>query len=371
MSRQTQVKLSARSVAISVIPDNGSNGTQEASQVEMRQAIENGRQPERDPEVGHQSGRLPGLRAKLRAGTLAGIEKGLKSFLWMSSIVVPVSLLVTMLQWAGWLDRIDFLLKPLMGFLSLPAEASLPIISGMLINIYAVIAILAVIPFSVEQMTLIAIFNLIAHSLIMEGIVQFRSGINVVKATLIRVVAAILTVFVVSRLIGDTSLSVSVPAHLMTQTPLIEVLKVWALGTGTLLLKVLGIIMFIMIILGISESMGWIERLLGIFKPITAIFGLSGRVAMMFVAGIIFGLLYGGAVIVQEWKKGHLTKEEVERLHISLGINHALVEDPALFAMLGVNIFWLWVPRLIMAITAVQGYRLVKYVGNRLHQQVL
>ncbi len=87
---------------------------------------------------------------------------------------------------------------------------------------------------------------------------------------------------------------------------------------------------------------------------------------MMFVAGIIFGLLYGGAIIVEEGKKGTLTKEEVEHLHISLGINHAMVEDPALFAMLGVNLFWLWVPRLIMAIIVVQAYRFVKQLKNKL-----
>lgn len=308
---------------------------------------------------------------KLRDGALAGAKRGLKSFVWMAEIIIPVSLVVTLLGWIGWLDRMDFLLKPLMDLLNLPAEAALPILSGMLINIYAVIAILAVIPFSIEQMTLIAIFNLIAHSLILEGIVQFRSGINVVKTTLIRIVAAILTVFIVSRLIGDTSLSVSVPAPIVAQAPLVEVLSVWVSGTAALLLKVFGIIMFIMVILGISERMGWMERLLTLFKPVMVVFGLSSRVTMMFVAGIIFGLLYGGAVIVQEWKKGHLLKEEAERLHMSLGIHHAIIEDPALFAMLGVNIFWLWVPRLITAITAVQGYRLVKYFWNGLRQPAL
>jgi hypothetical protein len=68
----------------------------------------------------------------------------------------------------------------------------------------------------------------------------------------------------------------------------------------------------------------------------------------------IFGLAYGAAVIVEEAKEGHLVKEELEGLHLSIGINHALVEDPALFLALGLHPFWLWVPRIITAMVAVR-----------------
>jgi hypothetical protein len=280
----------------------------------------------------------------------------------MCEIVIPISFLVTLLQWSGWLDKIDFVLNPLMSFLHLPSQAALPIISGMLINIYAVIAVVTVLPFTAAQMTLIAIFTLICHNLIMEGIVQYRSGINVIKATLTRITAAVLTVFVVSQFFGDTSHSIVMSSALPTHTPLLDIMTTWARDTGILLLKVFGIIMFIMILLEISRALGWIDRVLIVFKPMMRALGLSGRTAIMFVAGIIFGLLYGGAIIVAEGKKGTLTREEIEYLHVSLGINHAMIEDPALFAMLGVNIFWLWIPRLIMAIIAVQVYRGIRYL---------
>jgi hypothetical protein len=280
----------------------------------------------------------------------------------MCEIVIPISFLVTLLQWSGWLDKIDFVLNPLMSFLHLPSQAALPIISGMLINIYAVIAVVTVLPFTAAQMTLIAIFTLICHNLIMEGIVQYRSGINVIKATLTRITAAVLTVFVVSQFFGDTSHSIVMSSALPTHTPLLDIMTTWARDTGILLLKVFGIIMFIMILLEVSRALGWIDRVLIIFKPMMRVLGLSGQTAIMFVAGIIFGLLYGGAIIVAEGKKGTLTREEVEYLHVSLGINHAMIEDPALFAVLGVNIFWLWIPRLITAIIAVQVYRGIRYL---------
>ena len=121
-----------------------------------------------------------------------------------------------------------------------------------------------------------------------------------------------------------------------------------------------------MILLESLKSLGWIEYLLKFFKPLMGTFGLSDRTAMMWVAALIFGLFLAGAVIVEEAKKGGLTKEELERLHISIGINHSIVEDPPLFAVLGLNAFWLWVPRFIVVIIVVQAYRSIKQLGKKL-----
>jgi len=69
---------------------------------------------------------------------------------------------------------------------------------------------------------------------------------------------------------------------------------------------------------------------------------------------------------VNEVRKGALTREELERLHISIGINHGMVEDPALFLVFGLNPLWLWAPKLVMAIIAVQTYRALQYLKSKL-----
>ncbi len=310
--------------------------------------------------------RMSNFRTQSKRGFLAGVKRGWSSFVWMCKIIIPVSFLVALLQWTGWLNQLDFLLNPLMSLLNLPPEAALPIISGMLINLYVVIAIITVLPFTAGQMTLIAIFNLIAHGLIMEGIVQHKSGLNVIKSPLIRITAAVLTVLIVSQFLGDTSQSVLAPADLMVSTPILEVLKVWAVDLVGLLIKIFGIIMVIMIVLESLRALGWIEYLIRLFKPLMRVLGLSDRTAMMWIAAILFGLLYGGAVIVEEAKKEAFNKDELERLHIFIGINHAMVEDPSLFAVLGLNPLWLWLPRFIMAILMVYTYRGVKYLKSKL-----
>jgi len=253
-----------------------------------------------------------------------------------------------------------------MRLINLPGEAALPIITGVLIGPYTTIAIVTVIPFSIEQITLIAIFTMIAHSLIIEGIIQHKSGINAAKITLIRLASAILTVFIVSQFFGDTTRSIIVPAYLTVATPFIEVLRGWGVDTIELLIKILIIIMAVMIALECLKSLGWMEYLLNFSQPVMKILGLSHRTALLWVTAVVFGLMYGGAVIIEEAKKGALTKEELERLHISIGTNHSMVEEPALWLALGLNGFWLWVPRLITAVAAVQIYGAVRYFKKKL-----
>jgi len=81
--------------------------------------------------------------------------------------------------------------------------------------------------------------------------------------------------------------------------------------------------------------------------------GLDQRAGILWLTAVVFGLAYGAAVIVEEVKEGALSPEELTRLHLSIGINHSMVEDPTLFLSLGLSAFWLWIPRLITAIVAV------------------
>jgi hypothetical protein len=55
----------------------------------------------------------------------------------------------------------------------------------------------------------------------------------------------------------------------------------------------------------------------------------------------------------------------LENLHISIGINHSLVEDPALFLSLGLAPFWLWVPRILAAMIVVHSHRFLFEKGRK------
>jgi hypothetical protein len=292
---------------------------------------------------------------KFRYGLNSGIKKGWHGFVWMLKIIVPISFLAVLIDYSGWMNKIDFFLAPAMNLLSLPPTAALPLIVGMLTGIYGGIAAMVVFPLTNNEMTLIAIFLLISHNLIQEGIIQGKSGLNPLKATLFRLTASSVTVMIVARFLG------SEPARLLDKSasaavhsPLLMMIKSWFAATLFLSAKIFVIIMVIMILLEIMKIFNMIHHIVRVLRPLLKTMGLNQVVGLLWLTAVVFGIAYGGAVIVEETKEGHIKKEELEKLHLSIGINHSMVEDPALFLSLGLSAFWLWVPRFILAIIAVR-----------------
>jgi hypothetical protein len=294
----------------------------------------------------------------LLKGLISGLHKGWHGFIWMMKILVPISFLTALLQWSGWLGALDFLIQPLMSLLHLPAMAALPLLIGALTGIYGGIAAMMVLPLSRDQMTLIAIFLLIAHNLIQEGVIQGQSGLHPLKATFFRLIVATTTVILVSPFFETAAAIPLVQGSSVPVSPSFpQMLGSWGLSTLRLSVKIMAIIMGLMVVLETLKTLGWISTLVKLFTPFLKILGLSPKVGILWSTAVIFGLAYGAAVIVEEAKKGNLTKDELEGLHYSIGINHSMVEDPLLFVSLGLSAFWLYIPRLIMAIITVRLIR--------------
>ena len=299
-------------------------------------------------------------RSKLiHKSILDGARKGVSGFIWMMKILVPISFFTSILVWSGLLAKGQVFIQPLMKWLNLPAEAALPLLVGTVAGIYGGIATMAVLPLSNEHMTLIAVFLLIAHALPQESMVQGKSGLNPVKAALCRLMAAAAAVLMVAPFLD-------LPDQVMTGGLIIEgetqafdaMFLDWLQITAFLALKMFLIITAVMILLEITKNLGWITRIVNLCRPIMRILGLSQKSGAIWMTAAVFGLLYSAAVIIEETKEGGLDGTERERLHVSIGINHAVFEDPALFMTFGINPFWLWIPRLVMAIIAVKVFDL-------------
>jgi spore maturation protein SpmB len=296
---------------------------------------------------------------KIGPAVREGFQRGLRGTLWMLKILVPCSFLTFVVDVSGLLDHLDFMLAPAMGFLSLPPEAALPLTAGLLAGIYGAVAALAVLDFSMTETILIAVFLLISHNIIQEGIVQARSGLNFFKATLVRLAASVATVLCLARLLPlgapvDASIAV-IPRGV---EPFGALLQGWLWDTGILCLQIFVIITAMMVVMELMRAAHVIPLLARLLRPVLWLMGLSHRVGILWLTAAVFGLGYGAAVIVEETRAGTFEKGDIERLQLSIGINHALIEDPAIFLALGIPAIWLWVPRLVAALAVVHLYRL-------------
>ena len=296
-----------------------------------------------------------------------GTAKGWRGFVWMLKIILPVSLLTFLLEYSGWLNRMDAFLEPLMGVLHLPAMVALPLLVGLLAGIYGGIAAMSVLPFTVNQMTLIAVFLLIAHNLVQEGLVQHRSGCPAWLATVVRLAAALVTVYGIGWFLGsDTVQGVGGGGSPAAPAPAFwPALQQWGATMTWLTLKMLLIIVVLMIAMEMLKQYHLIEKVVRVIEPLLGLLGLDRKVGFLWLTAALLGITYGGALIVEETREGQLQPQQLKPLHVSIGINHAMLEDPALFIPMGIHPFWLWIPRLFVAVLFTHLYRLWDWVQRR------
>lgn len=288
-----------------------------------------------------------------------GLVKGLRGTVWMLKILVPVSFVTFLIDASGLLARCDHLLAPVMALFELPPSAALPLMAGLLTGIYGAIAAMSVLDFSLTESVLIAVFLLISHALPQESLVQARSGMPFVRATLVRLAASVLITFSLAHFlpVDDTSLT-AVAVTTRGTTSWGPLLEIWFWDTVRLSLKILVIITTMMILLAWLQAINFVSVLARALHPFLQILGLSRSVGVLWLTAAVFGLTYGAAVIVEETRNGQFEAADIRRLHLSIGINHAMLEDPLLFLAMGLPAFWLWVPRLSAAILVVYLDRL-------------
>ena len=297
--------------------------------------------------------------AILRPVLQNGLTKGLRGTVWMLKILLPCSFLTFIIEAGGLLPHLDFLLVPAMGFLSLPPEAALPLTAGLLAGIYGAVAALAVLDLNLKATILVAVFLLISHNLIQEGIVQARSGLNFFKATVTRLAASVGTVLVLARLLPEgAALAPAMAAPFQAAVPFGVLLRAWMWDISILSLKIFAIISTMMVVMELLRALRVIPLLARMLQPVLRLMGMSPRMGVLWLTAAVFGLTYGAAVIVEEAREGHFQKDEIEHLQLSIGINHALIEDPGIFLALGIPALWLWGPRLLAALVTVHCHRL-------------
>jgi spore maturation protein SpmB len=287
------------------------------------------------------------------------IQKSIRVSWTILVIMIPVSLVMTILQYTGVLKYLSWILSPVMKIVSLPAEASFALIMGALINIYAGIAVMGTMKLDAWSINIIAVMMLICHNLVVESAVQSRTGVSGFKMTLFRIIAAVGMGFCVSLLLpvemknAGTGFKAMLPT---AEQSLPEILIIWFRQTSILTLKVICIIAGLNLLLDLMRFFKAFNPVISLLRPITFINGLPRRASFMWIAGILFGLAYGSGVLIAEARTGTVDKDSLVRLNLSLGISHALIEDTLLFVAIGASLFWVLIPRMVAAALMVWIY---------------
>ncbi|MCX7025968.1 MAG: transporter [Spirochaetes bacterium] len=282
------------------------------------------------------------------------MKKAVSTVLFLLKIMVPTSLAVALLGWSGLLGYIAAFLAPLMRLIGLPGEAALVFISGALLNIYSAIAVMGTLSLTLKHATILAIMSLTAHNLIVETTVMKSLGSSALKMTLLRILTAIFIAFVFNLILPARLAGIVFSSGMAAQKiAFLPMLGSWALSTLKLVGKIIFFVLVIMETQSLFEEFRIMDFLSRFLAPFMKIFGLPADTSFLWIVINIVGYAYGAGIIKSEYETGKLKKQDGDLFNHHAGICHSLLEDTFLYAAISVPIFWITVPRLILAIAVV------------------
>lgn len=279
-----------------------------------------------------------------------------KTAAWFLKIMLPVSLAVMLLSWFNILPYFSAFAAPLFVRLGLPGDAALVFVTSIFTNTYTVIALMANLDFTVRESLLLAVMCLVSHNLIVETLVQKKCGSSALTMVTLRIVVSFIAAFLLNILLPDiTGNIVNTPAPL---GGFLETFLHWLKGSLILSLKIVVIISLLMILQRMLKEFGVLKLLSRWLAPLMDIFGLPRATAFLWLVGNTLGLAYGSAVLMDEVRGGKISSREADLLNWHLAVSHSQLEDPLLFAVIGLPLLWLIIPRLILAAIVIWGNRL-------------
>ena len=130
-----------------------------------------------------------------------GFIKGLTTLWSLTKIVVPVYFFVTFLKMTPILDHISNWVAPAMNLIGLPGEASVVLVLGNFINLYAAIGAITSLSLTIKQITILAVMLSFSHSLFLESVVCKKTGVSLLMVVSIRLGLALVSGLVLNLII--------------------------------------------------------------------------------------------------------------------------------------------------------------------------
>lgn len=276
----------------------------------------------------------------------------MRAFLKLMTIVGPVYTIVTVLRYTPVLKAFAEFTAPFMKYFRLPGEAAMALILGNFINLYAGLGAITALRLTGPQLTVLSLMLLLSHSQILETAVFFQIRAKWWLLWFIRLVVAAAAGFGLAHLtVPAAAVSGGVVsfADAVLRFELGPALKNWAAGLWSTGIKMLLVLVGIFTLLELARRYGVLEKTVKVIGRVIRFMGYTDAAGLPWLAGNVFGVVFGAGVIVETVRTGELNAKQVTLVATFLALCHGLFEDTGIFIVLGANLFWILVPRLVLA----------------------
>lgn len=292
------------------------------------------------------------------------INRSQKLFVTLIKVMLPVMIAVRIAEEFGAIDIVSGWLAPIMALIGLPPEAGLIWATCVLVSIYgavgAFVGLAAHLDMTAAQLSALCAMMLFAHGLPVEQAIVKRAGASFWATTTLRVGAAIAYGALVTW-ISDMTGWLSEPVDFswmvgsdsaMTANGVAGWIE-WSIQMIKSLLMTFAVIVGLLVLLDILEKTGITARITQAMMPILRISGISRDVAPVTTIGVLLGITYGGALIIDEARKNNYPKRTIFLSLSWLSLSHSLIEDTAIMLALGADIWVVLVGRVILTLIVI------------------
>lgn len=269
------------------------------------------------------------------------IKTSIKSIWIILKLIIPIYIIADILFYYNTLQYVSFLVEPITTMIGLPPEASLSIISGMFLNVYASVAFAAPLDLTIHQWSILAVYIGICHSLIVEGVIMRKIGLSNFYSYSLRIIIGFI-VAIFTSLMPSSWFNSSIVENKFTQVKYdsIKDLLYDSISNSVILsIKVIILITALIFIMDFIKSRKFIEESK---KNVSKGFSLT--------VGIFLGITYGAGILIKEVESGKINKNDIFYIGTFLMICHAIIEDTLLFVIFGADFTMVILIRTIAAI---------------------
>ena len=291
---------------------------------------------------------------RLSSAARSALRPAWRTALWVVRMVVPITLGISMLEYAGAIEWISDRLAPLFSLFGLPGRSGLVFLSAALSTNYSAVAVIAALGLDYRSATILAVMALICHNLVIESAVQRKTGASAWGMVLLRIAAAFLAAAALDAILpAGLEGQLSLPTVARTPDSWNEAIAAWGRMIVPLSLKMGLIIVTLNVLQNILREFRITDLLAIPLRPLMSAAGLPRSTSFLWIICNVVGITYGGAALVDEMHRGGVNRTDARLLNAHVAISHSLLEDTIVFASVGIGLFWLLVPRLSLAVCTV------------------
>jgi len=301
---------------------------------------------------------------KIKAFFKELLKDTLDTSIVMFRIMIPVSIAVKILQMTGAIVYIGYALSPIMRLVGLPGEMGLVWGTGMITNLFGgTLAYLNIAPalhLTVAQTTIICLMMLVAHTFPIELQVVRKAGVKFMVMFIHRFGFAFLMGLVLNFIYNGFHF-LQQPSVITWERKIVTdpSLSVWAIGELKNYGMIFLIIFSLIFLIKLMKVTGIIDIITKGLSPLLRMMGIGAEVTTIAIIGLTLGVVYGGAMIINESKSSEINKRDIFYCLALMGLCHSLIEDTILMMAIGGHYSGILIARLVFSFLII--WALVKF----------